>query len=285
MSEHKLNCKRIIDDLPVIQSIFSSKEEAIEYCKKFQKIGEFWTLYHVAQFCYFFERMKDAYKYIGEYSRILMDVDRLIMMASIVELLNSKEDFVRFDKWVKQEGKNDELRRRGVNVWHEYNRIHGSAEKFRAFFSKYLTKDEKIKLMKSVQFLGGEGKEFFPLFCFKGAECHVNHSYCTFDRNKEKCPVYVSEKRMSESIRECANFLYEMRSKFVHEAKLFLFPKPLPEGVGGSSSLFDYIEYRFTRKDYFHKGLIKLELFSNQFTELVKKYLKKLMQRYTEKIT
>lgn len=282
MSERKLDCKKIINDLPVIETLFSSKDEANEYCKRFQKIGKVWTLYHVAQFSYFLDRVKDAYKEVDEYSRILMDINRLIMMASIVELLNSKEDFVRFDKWVEQEGKDDELRRKGVNVWHDYNRIHGSAEKFRTFFEEFLTKDEKIKLMKSVQFYRKERKEFFPLFCFKGVECHVNHSYCTFDTDKEKCPAYVSEKRMSRGIRECANFLYTMRSRFVHEAKLFFLPKPLPEGVGGSSWLVDYVEYKFITKDFFHKGSIMLELFSSQFIELVKKYLKKLMQRYIE---
>jgi len=282
MSEPKLDCRKIIDDLPVIQTLFSSKKEAIEYCKKFQKIGKFWTLYHIAQFSYFLDKVKDAYEKVDEYSRILMDINRLIMMASIVELLNSKEDFVRFDKWVEQEGKDDELRRKGVNIWHMYNRIHGSAEKFRTFFKEYLTKDEKIKLMKSVQFYQKKEKEFFPLFCFKGLECNVNHSYCTFNTSKEKCLAYISDRRISTGMKECANFLYAMRSRFVHEAKLFFFPKPLPKGVGGSSWLVDYVEYEFITKNYLHKGSIMLDLFSSRFTELVKKYLKKLMQRYIE---
>ena len=277
-----MDCRKIIDDLPVIQTIFSSKEEALEYCKKFQKVGQIWTVYHIAQFSYFLDRVEDVYTGIDEYSRILMDVNRLIMIASIVELLNSREDFVRFDKWVVQEGKDDELRRRGVSVWHDYNRIHGSAEKFRTFFEEYLTKEEKIKLMKSVQFWRKEEKEFFPLFCFKGVECHVGHTYCTFDTNKEKCPAYVSERRMRRGIIECANFLYTLRSRFVHGAELFLFPKPLPEGVGGSSWLVDYTEYRFITRDYFHKDSIILELFSHQFPKLVRKYLKELMQTYIE---
>jgi len=226
--------------------------------------------------------MKDAYKTVDEYSRILMDINRLIMMASIVELLNSKEDFMRFDEWVEREGKDNKLRRKGVNLWHEYNRKHGAAEKFRTFFKEYLTKDEKIKLMKSVQFYRKEKKEFFPLFCFKGTECNVNHSYCAFDANKRKCPAYTSDRRINRGIRECANFLYTMRSRFVHEAKLFFLPKPLPEGVGGSSSFVDYLQYKFITKDYFHKGTIMLNLFSHQFADLVQKYLMATLDKYIE---
>jgi len=277
-----MDCNKLVDDLPVIQKIFSSKEEAINYCKRFQKIGRFWTLYDIAQFLYFSDKMKDAYTKIDEPARILFDVNRLIMMTSIIEFLNSKEDFVTFNDWIKKEGKHDELRRRGIDIWHEYNRIHGAAEKFRTFFNEYLTKEEKIKLMKSVQFYQRQRKEFFPLFCFKGAECNVQYSYCTFDARKEKCPAYVSEKRISKGIKEFANFLYTLRSKFVHEAKLFVLPKPLPQGVGGSSWLVDYFEYKFITRDYFYKGTIMLELFGIQFTELVQKYLKTIMNNYVE---
>jgi len=274
--------ERLVEGLPLVQTIFSSKEETIEYCRRFHRIGKFWTLYSVAQFSYLLEKMKDSYIEVDEYSKILVDIDRLIMMASIVELLNSKEDFVRFDEWIEQEGKNGELRSKGVKIWHEYNRIHGSAEKFRTFFKEYLTKDEKIKLMKSVQFYLGREKEFFPLFCHKGAECNVNHSYCTFDSNKERCPAYVSTKWMDSGVRECTNFLYTMRSKFVHEAKLFLLPKPLPEGSFGSSWLFDFFEYKFITREYFYRGTLKFGLFSILFTELVQKYLKALMEKYIE---
>jgi len=73
-----------------------------------------------------------------------------------------------------------------------------------------------------------------------------------------------------------------MRSKFVHEATLFLLPKPLSEGFGGSSWLFDYFEYKFTTRKYLYKGAIMLGLFSKLFTELVQKYLKALMDKYIE---
>lgn len=38
LSVHKVDCNKLVDNLPVIQTIFSSKEEAIEYCKKCQEI-------------------------------------------------------------------------------------------------------------------------------------------------------------------------------------------------------------------------------------------------------
>jgi len=262
--------------------LFSSKEEAIKYVRKFLKIDRFWDLYFVAQSVYLLEKVKESYTKVDEYSRRLIDIDRLIMMASIVELLNSKEDFLKFNEWIKQERKDEELRNRGVAVWHEYNRIHGSREKFRTFFEESLTKDQKIKLLKSVQFYQKEKKDFFPLFCFKGAECNVDHSYCTFDSDKRSCPAYMSTQRVNRGIREFADFLYTMRSKFVHEAKLFLLPQPLAEGVGGSSFLFDLYEYKFTQRKRSYKGVIKLGLLSIQFTELVQKYLKMLLDRYIE---
>jgi hypothetical protein len=110
MSVHDIDYERLVEGLPVIQTIFSSKEETIEYCRRFQEIGEFWTLYHVAQFCYFLEKMKESYGMVDEYPRRLIDINRLVMMASIVELLNSKEDFARFDEWIKQEEKNSEAK-------------------------------------------------------------------------------------------------------------------------------------------------------------------------------
>jgi len=282
MSEHKWDCSKIIRDLPVIQTLFTSEQEAIEYCGRFKKTGKIWTLYDVARFSYFLHKMDGVYKKADEHLRILMDINRLIMLASIVECLNSKEDFVRFDEWVKQKSKNNEFRKQGINVWHDYNRIHGSAVKFRTFFQDYLTKDEKIRLIKSVQFYQKEKREFLPLFCFKGVKCNLNHSYCNFDTNKTKCPVYASERQVRRGVKECANFLYTLRSRFVHEAKLFSFPKPLPEGVGGSSWLVDYTEYKFTTRNYLHQGPIMLGLFSNQLTELVKQYLKRMMQKYVE---
>lgn len=263
-----------------MQNIFDSRQEAIEYCNRFQNIGKLWTLYHVTQFSFFLNKIKDTYGKTDVYSRMLMDINRLIMVASIVELLNSNKDFVRFDEWIKQEGKNKEIQERGVDLWHEYNKIHGSAEKFRAFFIKYLTREEKIELMKSVQFWRRDDKEFFPLFCFKGVECQVNHSFCAYDGDKMKCPTYVSERRIQRGIRECANFLYTLRSKFVHEAKLFFLPKPLPQGVGGSSWLVDYIEYDFTTKDCSYKGNVMLDLFSSQLVKLGRKYLTQLIQAY-----
>jgi len=280
---HDIDYERLVEGLPVIQTIFSSKEETIEYCRRFQEIGEFWTLYHVAQFCYFLEKMKESYDMVDEYTRRLIDINRLIMMASIVELLNSKEDFARFDEWIKQEEKDEELRSKGVGIWHEYNRFHGSAEKFRAFFKEHLSKDEKIKLMKSVQFYLGEEKKFFPLFCYKDAECNVGLSYCTFDTDKERCPAYTSTKRINRGVREFADFLYTMRSKFVHEARLFLLPTPLPKGTAGSSWLFDFFEYEFkSARKLSYKGMLRFGLLSGLFTELVQKYLKALMDKYIE---
>jgi len=40
ISVHKVDCNKLVDSLPVIQTIFSSKEEAIEYRKKCQEIDK-----------------------------------------------------------------------------------------------------------------------------------------------------------------------------------------------------------------------------------------------------
>jgi hypothetical protein len=137
--------------------------------------------------------------------------------------------------------------------------------------------------MKSVQFYMGEEEKFFPLFCYKDAECNVGLSYCTFDTDKERCPAYTSTKRINRGVREFADFLYTMRSKFVHEARLFLLPTPLPRGTAGSSWLFDFFEYEFkSARKLSYKGTLRFGLLSWLFTELVQKYLKALMDKYIE---
>jgi len=280
MSKRRIKCEDFVKE-QVFRSLFDSEEETIEYCQRFQNIDELWTPFHIAQFSSLLDTIKETYAEVNDHLRVLLDANRVIMMASVIELLNSREKHLPFNKWVAQQGKNQEVPIRVIKLWDDYIKIHGSAEKFRTFFVKYLTKDEKFELMKSVQFWKREQKTFLPLFCFKGKECNVSHGYCEFDINKEKCPSYASEKKMQRGIRECANFLYSLRNRFVHEARLINFPEPLPGGVGGSSWLYDYVEYRFLSGRYF-QGTIKMDLFSERLVKLGRKYLKQLMQDYLE---
>jgi hypothetical protein len=281
MRKQNFDCEELVDKLPIIIDLFDSKKEAIEFAKKCRSLDDFWTLYHVAQFSVFLEKIEETYQTMHEHNRMLIDIDRVLMVASIIELLNSSEEFVRFDKWCKLKPNIGELEKRGISLWHDYNKIHGSAQKFRNFFTNYLNEDEKIGLMRSVQFLKKEDREFFPLFCYKGVQCNVKHSYCTFDNDKLQCPAYTSSKTLNKGMKECANFLYTLRSRFIHEAKLFLLPKPLPNGVGGSSHLIDYLkEYEFITKRIKFEGIVKFELFSDQLVNILKKYLKQLIQAY-----
>jgi len=47
------------------------------------------------------------------------------MLTSIIEKLNSKEDYLTFPEWISKENKKEELKKRGLSLWDEYNKIYG----------------------------------------------------------------------------------------------------------------------------------------------------------------
>jgi hypothetical protein len=280
MSKDKIKCQSLVKE-HIFRNLFGSEQEAIECCEEFQNIDDLWTFFNIAQFCYFLDKIDESYNKANDYLRVLLDTDRLIMIASVIELLNSRETYKTFEKWIKQQKKKEEHSTDVIRLFKEYHKIHGAAEKFRNFFDKFLTKDEKVHLMKSIQFWRKEERSFLPLFCFKVGECNFRHSYCEFDGDKARCPIYASELRMRRGIEECANFLYALRSRFVHEAKLANFPRPLPKGVAGSSSLIDYVDYAFLNGRHF-RGTIKIDLFSSELVKIGRKYLTQMMSEYVK---
>jgi len=107
--------KTVDTNFPFFVNIFCSKDEMTEYWNKFSEIGDELTIFTISQFYVFLKQIEER-KY---------DSLRLIMLASIIEKLNSKEDYLTFPEWISKENKKEELKKRGVSLWDEYNKIYG----------------------------------------------------------------------------------------------------------------------------------------------------------------
>ena len=94
----------------------------------------------------------------------------------------------------------------------------------------------------------------------------------------EDCPLFQNEKLLNKNLNEFANFIYEMRNKFVHNATLFHLSE---EFLGSTSFMVDYIEYdfRYVKKPEF-RGTIILKLSPNNLEKLLKRNFKKMLESY-----
>lgn len=91
----------------------------------------------------------------------------------------------------------------------EYNSIHGSNRKFKEFFEKYLSQADKSFLVENIQKFDNRSQAFEKL----------------------------------QSIGQISNFLYDLRSGFVHSADMFAF---CPPGVSLTAHLHKNTPYKLT---------------------------------------
>jgi len=105
----------------------------------------------------------------------------------------------------------------------KYNKTSHCRDKFRRFFREYLNDNEKIRLLHSISV--AKGNRYRP-FCFRGDECvsQYNNETCKFEFG-EDCPIKNNE-GMKESLDGICNFLYNIRSQFVHSGRLPIFSSP-----------------------------------------------------------
>ena len=277
------NSTEIVDDFStVFHTIFKDRGELIKYRMKFMDINSieiFNGILRLIRLHYKFNKI-DVDK--NDDLRVLLDMNKLLFMTTIVEVLLSKEKHISFDKWLNKVLSKENTKCQ--KLWQDYIEIHGASKKFRTFFLEFLNKDEQIKLMKNIQLFQKDEKgeiEVIPLCSYNSEDCNLSQFKCNYDINQMNCPAYDNNKYMKKPLKECADFLYYIRSKFVHEAQLYLFPEPLQKGFGGTSSSFNYIDYRFRNRGQYN-GLIKMDLFPSIFIHLVKIKLKKLMDTFIE---
>jgi len=279
-------------DFQFFKGIYSSEKEMLDYGLKLQKIGDttkaFLELYSISEFYITLKSVQDGFV-------------KLIMIISLIERLASNKDYVDFSTWLKaNESENGNARK----AWNNYNDRdgYGCSHKFRNFFKNpdYLTKSEQISLVQSVKFYSKyKGKRVSaPLFCYQ-EKCGRGNRDCVFHYDQkpvlhalsmngeedeyfrygiEDCPLFQDGKLLNKTLNELANFIYQMRNKFVHNATLFHLAK---KSQGFPSLMIDYIEYDFRHiREFKFKGTILLELSSEKLEEFLNRNFKKMLESY-----
>jgi hypothetical protein len=246
-------------DFPFFKEIYSSEDEMLSYGLKFQQIYgsyqkafyEFYSISHFYRSIRLLLKSEDLVEKKGFHERFLEyqykkneDILSLIMMISLIEKLSSQKDYLSFSEWIEQKNlENGKV----LEAWNKYNEEFGCSHKFRNFFTsqQYLSKKEKLHLLRSIQyFVESENgsKQTVPLFCYDKARCGKRQHGCQFD--SYDCSAFNDEKIIKIALKEFANFLYELRNRFVHNAHMFMLSEEYAE-YSGQSALADYIDYRF----------------------------------------
>jgi len=144
----------------------------------------------------------------------------LVLITSIIELLTLKIEHIPFDRWYKR---NPELvdSLNCIDSWKEYNKIHGAAKRFRAFFHS-LNINTKISLLTKIRRENKSG--IFTPFCYINNErCIHGTVYCNGVYDINSCDAYTDDEKLYSGMNKIGNYLYNIRSKFVHESKIPVF--------------------------------------------------------------
>lgn len=259
----------------IFAEVYSSEKEMLQYCLKFQQIHK--TL----------KRAFEEFFTLSEFYRAMKlmksDFTKVIMITSIIEKLSSKEDFIEFSEWVSKKEKEDTLRCRGIQkVWNEYKKDFGCSGKFRSFFRDYLTEREQLELLVSVSYyvrIDDNGSpSLVPLFCYDRKVCKPKKHVCAFGFVDENCPAFKDEKILKNGIKEFADFLYNLRNRFVHAAHMFGLSG---EAFGTTALLATYVPYKFRYiKRPSYNGNVVLRLSGKKLEEILNRNFKELLSDY-----
>lgn len=239
---------RINESFNVIKNIFRNKDDFIDYINKIEsaKYAELFI-----DILNFYDVAKNSVKYIFV---------KIIMIISCIEKLSNEKHIsfddwlLRYDKTVGDEvEKNindvDDLEQKFKNtikslkIKYEY----GSSRKVREFLLKYMDIDEKIELIKSFELkrfkrihkfspkpYGNKLKKFPPTIeelakltnlkideapmplCYNWRQCYVDWG-CD---PKIYCHIKEDPDDIKEPLEKVINFIYKMRSDFVHNARI-----------------------------------------------------------------
>jgi len=224
---------------------------------------------------------------------------KLIMIISLVEKLSSNREFVDFAEWLKERGRTTEnehyksIQKYCNKMWNEYNEEYGCSSKFRRFFnnSEFITRDERIALLQSVSIFEKENP-FFQVhpFCYD-EKCPITRIERVTDTSImygnprsdcEKCPLFEDDKKLKRGMEEYAQFLYEVRNRFVHDAILAPFPSG-KRGIFSSENVVSMTRYRFRRSN---KRAVILRVFitsgTDQLETILNRNFKKLLESCIE---
>ena len=280
MSKKKKTPKEFCEDLVkkdfrFFKDVYDSEKEMLEYCLKFQKIHKpLWRA---------FEEFFSLSEFYRAMKMMKNDFIKLLMITSLIEKLSSKKDFTEFSEWVSEKEKEGMLEGKRIQkIWEEYNEDFGCSGKFRRFFlnPEYLSKKEQITLLKSIcYFLRNDDSSIFlvPLFCYSKKVCGLKDHGCEYESYTE-CSAFREEKILKKGIKEFANFLYNLRNKFIHDAHLFGLSSEI---MGTTSFSLYYVPYKFRyikRPSYKRRVVIRLS--GKKLEEILNRNLKKLLNTY-----
>ena len=282
MSKTKETPKELCDSLVkeyfrFFIEVYSSEKEMLEYCLKFQQI-------HKTP-----KRAFDEFFSLSEFYRAmkLMKIDfiKLIMITSMIEKLSSKKDFMEFSEWVSTKRKeNISWNEKIEKAWNDYNEEFGCSHKFRNFFQnpKYLNEIEQLELLKSVfYYIKNADNSYSPvsLFCYNEEACRFVKTPCLF-RLDRICPALKDKKIVKDGIKEFANFLYHLRSNFVHDARMFRLSE---EAFGTTAFLWTYVPYNFRHiKRPLYTGRVLLRISVAELEQILNRNFKKLLNEYID---
>jgi len=255
--------------------VYSSEKEMLEYCLKFQQIYQtpmraFEEFFSLSQFYRAMKLMED-------------DFAKLIMIISLIEKLSSKKDYIDFGEWVSIKRKENPSWNETIEkAWSSYNEEFGFSHKFRNFFRnpKYLNETEQLELLKSVYYYiknADNSYSLVSLFCYDEEVCRSVKTPCLFRLDKN-CPAFKDKEIVKDGIKEFADFLYRLRSKFVHDALMFGLSG---EAFGTTALLVTYVPYRFRYiKRPSYDGNVVLRLSGKKLEEILNSNFKKLLSEY-----
>jgi hypothetical protein len=244
-----LNESLVDEAFEALGSLFSSKEEFINYLNSFKNPKNVELLIDVTKF-YLIAKKYHPQSYI-----------KLIMMISVMEkLVNQYKKFQEFYEWIEdQDDRIKELLSSAKTIdvdafkniirklKNEYFQCFGSRRNVTTFFEKHFDKEDKVKLVRairanwtdfverfikrifrnldfgkvtSIQELKEKGfvvEEGYMPYCYDWKQCWVEYGECHPDCG---CSIRENISLLNECVREVVNKLYQMRSDFIHNATL-----------------------------------------------------------------
>jgi hypothetical protein len=258
---------------PTFKEFYGTEQEMLEYGLGFQQIygsfeEAFYEFFSLSEFCLSLRTIKD-------------DFVKLVMITSIIEKLNSKQPYITFSQWLSQRKKGSELENEHINkIWNEYNKIYGCSGKFRTYFQKYLNQKEQIELLTTLLISDtvNGNLEFVPFLCYDKKTCSQFVTHCKIGHVFANCPAFNNKKLVKDGIREFAEFLYNLRNKFVHDAHIFHLTELC---FGEPAWLFTYIPYEFKYiKRPSYSGMVVLRLTVTDLENKLLRDFKKLLSSF-----
>lgn len=247
-----------------------------------------------------------ASKKIGHMDSLLSGI-QIILISSIIEVLSSRKDWIKYDDWYNQ-NKIVEKNWNCVESWHKYNSVYGAGKNFRNFFSNLPIEDRMFLLTKLKK---RYDKDLYAPFCYQSRDkCYYKlhhsirngdnineiHKYayeCKGINGPQQCPALNDNKILNKGIKNFADHLYKIRSNFIHQSRLpdFSYPPPSYAEKGVAIETFYYYSIRknYPKKKKNGKIIYEREHFLGTLTpkhlyDTLKKHLHYLFEKYLNEV-